>query len=322
MKIPKSSHRQGTQAVHSLDQVVFTVPDLKVAVDYYSAFGLDVNATNRHVDLSTHGHDQCWARIYQSEGKKKLQYLVFAAYPEDMEAISQRIQNSGYPHGQPHPLGSKDGLWVVHPEGFFIQVIAADKSSPHTKSDPVQKPRAPIGKGNAPARSSIQQVKPRRLSHALLFSAKVAEAATFFSEVLGLRVTDRSDDFIVFMHGIHGSDHHMLAFVASEGPGLHHLSWDVASLDEVGLGMEQMLQSGYTKGWGVGRHVLGSNYFFYSRDPWGSYSEFSYDIDFVPADHDWEMGNHPQNDSFYVWGPLVPEEFVINYEATNAMVQG
>ncbi|MEY4341745.1 MAG: hypothetical protein RL541_1249 [Pseudomonadota bacterium] len=320
MKIPKSAFRKETQAVHSLDCVVFSVPDLKEAVDYYSTFGLDVRASQGHVDLLTHGHDQCWARIYLSEGKKKLQYLVFAAYPEDMAAISERIQRSGYPHGKPHPLGSAEGLWVVHPEGFYIQVIEADKSSPHAKAEVIQKAPAPVGKGNAPARSIVQQVKPRRLSHALLFSAKVAESAIFFSEVLGLRVTDRSDDFIVFMHGIHGSDHHMLAFVASEGPGLHHLSWDVASLDEVGLGMEQMLQSGYTKGWGVGRHVLGSNYFFYSRDPWGSYSEFSYDIDFVPSDHDWKMGNHPQNDSFYVWGPLVPEEFVINYEATNAQV--
>ena len=35
---------------------------------------------------------------------------------------------------------------------------------------------------------------------------------------------------------------------------------------------------------GVGRHVLGSNYFYYVQDPWGSFAEYSYDIDFVPAD--------------------------------------
>ena len=49
--------------------------------------------------------------------------------------------------------------------------------------------------------------------------------------------------------------------------GLHHTSWCVASLDDVGLGMEQMSAAGHGEGWGVGRHVLGSNYFRYVRDP-------------------------------------------------------
>lgn len=316
-KIPS---RADIHAVHSLDRVVFSVPDLLEATNYYSAFGLDVRNHGTQVDLHTDNHPHCWASIFPSGNKKKLEFLVFAAYPEDMQLIGERIANSPYVNGIPHPLGSNEGFWVVHPEGFYIQVIEGKKTSPQDKSEPIKKPRAPVGKGNAPTRSSVKQVRPQRLSHALLFSAKVAEAATFFQEVLGLRITDRSDDFIIFMHGVHGSDHHMIAFVASDGPGLHHLSWNVAELDDVGLGMEQMLQAGYKKGWGVGRHVLGSNYFFYSRDPWGSFSEFSYDIDFVPADHDWQTGNYPQNDSFYAWGPEVPEEFVINYEASSLSV--
>jgi len=88
----------------------------------------------------------------------------------------------------------------------------------------------------------------------------------------------------------------------------------VASLDEVGLGMEQMRTAGYTQGWGVGRHVLGSNYFYYARDPWGSYSEYSYDIDYIPQGCKWTAGDHPPGDSFYLWGPPVPSDFVRNYE--------
>jgi hypothetical protein len=69
----------------------------------------------------------------------------------------------------------------------------------------------------------------------------------------------------------------------STAAGFHHCSWDVASLEEVGLGAMQMLAEGWDRGWGVGRHVLGSNYFYYVRDPWGSYCEYSYDIDYIPA---------------------------------------
>ena len=77
-----------------------------------------------------------------------------------------------------------------------------------------------------------------------------------------------------------------------------------------------MRDRGYHEGWGVGRHVLGSNYFHYVRDPWRSYAEYSFDIDFVPVDLDWPAADHPPEDSFYVWGPSVPEDFVTNFESS------
>jgi hypothetical protein len=119
---------------------------------------------------------------------------------------------------------------------------------------------------------------------------------------------------VAFMHGIHGSDHHLLALVKSTAPGFHHCSWDVSSLNDIGLGAMRMADKGYTKGWGLGRHVLGSNYFHYVRDPWGSFSEYSCDIDYIPKEDRWAAADHKPEDSFYLWGPEVPREFTINYE--------
>ena len=76
-----------------------------------------------------------------------------------------------------------------------------------------------------------------------------------------------------------------------------------------------MADKGFTRGWGLGRHVLGSNYFHYVGDPWGSYAEYSADIDYIPLTQDWEAGDHNPEDSFYLWGPELPEGFVHNYEA-------
>ena len=95
----------------------------------------------------------------------------------------------------------------------------------------------------------------------------MARATRFYVDVLGLRVSDTSGDVIAFLRSPHGSDHHLIALAKSGGLGLHHTSWCVASLDDVGLGMEQMSAAGHGEGWGVGRHVLGSNYFRYVRDP-------------------------------------------------------
>ena len=67
-------------------------------------------------------------------------------------------------------------------------------------------------------------------------------------------------------------------------------------------------------GWGLGRHVLGSNYFHYVQHPWGSYAEYSCDIDFVPATQRWQAGHHAPEDSFYLWGPEPPADFTLNRE--------
>lgn len=124
-------------------------------------------------------------------------------------------------------------------------------------------------------------VRPRRLSHVLIFTSDVLGSITFYEQTLGLRLSDRASDLVAFMHGIHGSDHHLLALVKSSAPGFHHCSWDVASVNDIGLGAMRMADKGSQKGWGVGRHVLGSNYFHYIMDPWGSFSEYSCDIDYI-----------------------------------------
>lgn len=87
-----------------------------------------------------------------------------------------------------------------------------------------------------------------------------------------------------------------------DGPGFHHCSWDVGSINDIGLGAAQMADKGFSAGWGLGRHVLGSNYFYYVRDPWGSWAEYSCDIDYVSADSDWQGESHAIEDSFFHLG--------------------
>ncbi len=80
-----------------------------------------------------------------------------------------------------------------------------------------------------------------------------------------------------------------------------------------------MRKAGYADGWGVGRHVLGSNYFYYVRDPWGSFSEYSFDIDFIAPDAAWVAGNYAPEDSFYLWGPQPADWFTANHEAAGTV---
>ena len=302
--------RENALGVHSLNRFVFSVPELAPAEQFYKAFGLDTRRDGDRLALHTYGNTHCWGSVVANGKPKRLQYLSFGCYDGDFDALTRRLSRV-----EPHPLSDGKGIWVRDPDGTPVQVVAAPKVSPAAKAQPARAVPPPPGKGAAPSRSTAAPVRPRRLSHVLLFSPDVLRQTAFYTELLGLRLSDRSGDLIAFLHGPHGSDHHVIAFAKSNAPGLHHSSWDVASIDDVGLGAELMRGQGYTKGWGVGRHVLGSNYFHYVQDPWGSFAEFSFDIDFVAADIEWPAADHPAEDSFYIWGPPVPDDFIVNHEA-------
>jgi len=307
------SRRPGELGVHSVDQFHFVVPDLAVAQNFYGEFGLDIGTKDNLLTVRTFGHPHTWGTIGEGSGKK-FGFISFGAFEDDIDRFAARLQAIGIPRLDPPPGIDSNGLWFRAPDGVLVEIKVAAKTSPDEKSR-FATTSAPPGQRGAPFRSAIPRTQPRRLSHVLLFTPNVRQAIAFYTQVLGLRVSDHSGDNIAFLHGIHGSDHHMFALARSEAPGLHHFSWDVGSVDEIGAGATHMLERGFAKGWGLGRHVLGSNYFHYVRDPWGSYSEYSADIDYIPSTCDWAGGDQPEADSFYAWGPNVPEDFVQNFEA-------
>ncbi len=310
---PDLLRRPGVRAVHSVHRFVMSVPNLAEAEHFYGHFGLAVHPVAERLDLHTDGNDHAWASIFAGVGVKRLEYVSFAIDAADEAAMAEHIARLGLAC-EPHALSDGTGLWLRNPDGTPWQLVVGPKVSPSEKARPTPPVAVPLGQGAAPSRSRTALVRPRRLSHVLFFTPDVNRMVDFCTGVLGLRLSDRSGEGIAFMHGAHGSDHHLVAFAKSNAPGLHHASWDVGSVDEVGRGSEQMRNAGYRRGWGVGRHVLGSNYFYYVRDPWGSWCEYSHDIDFIPHDIDWPAADHPPEDSIYVWGPELPEDFIVNHE--------
>ncbi|RKE68416.1 VOC family protein [Pseudorhodoplanes sinuspersici] len=296
----KPARRSGELGVHSVDHFNMVVPDLKQAEMFYTAFGLDIREEGNSLGLYTVGHGHRWGRIGEGSSKK-LTYVSFGAFEDDIERFRVKLQQSDVKQLDPPAGFETNGIWFRDPDGILIEIRVAEKTSPNEKSSFLN-PSPPPGVQGAPKRSQAPLVRPRRLAHILIFTSDVSRAINFYSTVVGLRLSDRSGDGIAFMHGIHGSDHHMIALAKSNAPGLHHLSWDVGSINEVGLGAMQMADKGFAAGWGLGRHVLGSNYFHYVRDPWGSYSEYSSDIDYIPVDQDWKGADHPAEDAFSV-GP-------------------
>ncbi len=311
-----STFARGSEAlgVHSINHFAIAVPDLAAAQGFYTSVGLDARPDGQRLALSVAPRAPACGLIIEGPAKR-LHHLSFGIYESDLPRFRSHLQQLRIEPARPPAAFESDGIWFHDPEGSLIELRIAPKTSPDAKAS-ADLISAPGGVAGAPRRSQAGEVRPRRLSHVLIFARDVLRQAEFYARALGLKLSDRAGDGIAFMHAIHGSDHHVIAFAKSDGPGFHHCSWDVPSVHHVGLGAMQMADRGFTTGWGLGRHVVGSNYFHYVRDPWGSYSEYSCDIDYIPEGCDWQPQDYPAEDAFYVWGPKPPADFATNYETT------
>jgi catechol 2,3-dioxygenase-like lactoylglutathione lyase family enzyme len=304
--------RSGALGVHSLDHFSMTVPDLAVAQAYFADFGLDVREDANALQLRTYGSDHVWGVVVEGPSKR-LRHISFACFAEDLQPLKNRVEQNGIRLLDAEVGFDSNGIFFRDHNDLLLEIKVAPKSTADTKMSGTWR-SSPGGVAGAPNRAKAPIVRPRRMSHMLSFTADIEKAIAFYSANLGLRLSDRTS-MVGFLHGIHGSDHHILAFAQSSGPGLHHSSWDLSTIDDIGLAALHMADKGHVRGWGLGRHVLGSNYFHYVQDPWGSFTEYTCDIDYIARGQHWETGHHADEDSFYLWGPTPPEDFVTNHEA-------
>lgn len=312
-ELSKVVRRSNVLGVHSIDHFALEVPKLEDARKFYSLFGLDVRDKDGGLELYTKGNPHRWAVITRGEHGKKLRYLSFGVYEDEIDAFRTHLDGCSVKYIEAPDGSDSNGIWFESFDGLPVNVCVADKKTPHEKSQFSFTSSEP-GKSGAILNGKAPLVYPRRLSHFAIFTTDVNAAIDYYEKTLGLRLSDKSEPGVAFLHGAHGSDHHLLALVLSDRRGMHHNSWDVGSVQEVGLGGATMARAGYGPNWGVGQHVLGANYFYYVRDPWGSFSEYSADIDFIPHDVEWPAANHAPEDSMFLWGPDPFPEFIQNTE--------
>lgn len=310
--IPIANELPGA-GIHSIEHLALELPDLADAQKFITAFGLRVEQGDDELQLRAAAAEHIWLRVFAGS-RKRLAYMSVGCYENDLPAIEKQVLEAGGVAAQAHPRGTAEGFWFNDPDGNLVQVTVAAKTMPDAKAV-VTTTSVPAGVMGAIPRSQAQPVHPARLAHVLLFTPSVDRAVEFYRRGLGLLVADRSRDIVAFMSGRHGCDHHLVAFGKSEAKGVHHTSWAVPRIEDVGLGSAQMISAGYGHHWGVGRHVLGSNYFVYVQDPWGGWWEYSCDIDYIPAGASWPSGDYEPENAFYLWGPEPPDDFLVNVES-------
>jgi catechol 2,3-dioxygenase-like lactoylglutathione lyase family enzyme len=295
--------------IGGLHHYALDVPDLDVADGFLQDFGLETAEKDGSLVAQCAGRDQEQVRLLQAPDKR-LHHVSFTLKPGTHDNVREALERAGTPVIEPPNGAPTDGLWVRDPDGTPVQLLDEAPAAPR----PVAEVPANVGGtrqrvGVAQWLEATKDVMPRRLGHTLLFTPQAERMTHFYTEVLGLRVSDRIHGLVTFLNAGPG-DHHIFGFIASSHPGFHHGSFEVPSIDAIALGADRMRSKGRSPGWGLGRHTIGSNFFHYNPDPWGSWIEWFSDIDQVDdcwVARDWDVPPH-------LWGAPPPETFLSNLE--------
>jgi catechol 2,3-dioxygenase-like lactoylglutathione lyase family enzyme len=142
------------------------------------------------------------------------------------------------------------------------------------------------GRGvNIIAARDEDRCQPLTLSHLVLFVHDKHKAEKFYTERLGFVTVDVFTNLGPFMRPAGTHEHHTLFLVEVPFRGVEHFAFHVAGANELlKSGWELTQKKGYTSPWGPGRHILGSNYFWYFNSPFGGKWEIDADMD-IHDDH-------------------------------------
>ena len=136
------------------------------------------------------------------------------------------------------------------------------------------------------------RVRPQRFVHVVNWIPRAMERERrFYVERLGFRLTESVAGSGHFLRCAPTSDHHNL-FLNSRGDnfGFQHVAFEVRDIDEVMLAGQYMERRGWKTHLGPGRHVVGSNVYWYFWCPAGGLAEIGCDIDCI-TDH-WQPLEH------------------------------
>jgi len=307
-------------ALHRLTTITIGVPNVDATAAYYSDFGLtpraeetfsiydaELPATNGapHRFSTADGGEQL--RIVPSSRRRVLELGVGADHPDDLARVTVNL--------------TKLGVTIDRGEGY---VAATDPGTEVTVRVELaarldQDPK-PAAAANGPGRNDRvghradavlrdNKVRPRKLGHAVLGSTDQETSQRFFTDGIGFKISDRVVGRAAFMRC--STDHHNVLVQAAPIPFLHHTSWQVDDVDEVGRGASAMLEQDPSRHvWGLGRHHIGSNFFWYLRDPAGNFSEYYSDIDCIVDDALWTVQDWDGARGLYNWGPPPPPSFI------------
>jgi catechol 2,3-dioxygenase-like lactoylglutathione lyase family enzyme len=285
------SQAMGVIRIEDIAYVRFTAPDLPRMRGFLEAFGLHVTAQDER-RLFARGAGPAPVLHVTELGEPGFAGLgLRAASLEDLHALADTEGAEVTPFDAP---GGGQVVTLHDPDGHRVEVVAGQAALPEAPLP------APGDWNSVRERRRVREVKRTargpshvvRLGHCVLNVSDFRASERWYKGRFGFITSDEvalAPDLSVgaFLRCDRGetpTDHHTLFIVQGpHGPGFNHAAFEVADLDDLMAGHDQLSAAGFTPEWGVGRHVLGSQVFDYWRDPWGHTVEHWTDGDLLTA---------------------------------------
>ncbi len=307
-------------ALHRLNQITIGVPDVEATATYYADFGL--TASKRETDSAATPLATCdggeQLRVVHSRRRRLVELRIGADDRDDIERISASL-------GRLDIAATRSGDVIrAHDAGTELSVVVeiAERIVQNPTPAPPYNAPAETARPNtrAPGIARTDRVRPRKLGHVVLGSTDQEGSQRFFAG-LGLKVSDTVPGLAAFMRC--STDHHNVLIQQAPLAFLHHTAGEVDDVDEVGRGATAMLEGHPERHvWGLGRHHVGSNFFWYLRDPAGNFSEYYSDLDCIVDDALWKPGVFEGARGLYNWGPPPPPSFLMPDDLAELMTAG
>ncbi|MGH7087318.1 MAG: VOC family protein [Stellaceae bacterium] len=189
----------------------------------------------------------------------------------------------------------RDSEGVLHTtddEGLALAFRVSERHAYDAKPAPFNVPGLPPQRPINSRVKFTERGNARSLGHIVYWSGDPDKSMKFYTDRLKFRVTDHVRNKMgVFARAAGSRDHHNLFFIGKEGAttGFQHLECHFADFQEVIVNGSHVSREGWKTARGPGRHVLGSNYYWYFMTPMGGAFELSADIDQI--DDNWVPGD-------------------------------
>lgn len=278
------------------DALLFGVDDIDASAQYLTDYGLEPIGNGRFealdgtaVIIAAKDDPSLPAPLKTGSMLRKTIYGV--ADQETLDAIADELGRDRdvkrLPDGS---LEAIDDVGFVL--GFQVTVrrpLSLPAEAVNAPGAPPQRPVNEIGVEDG------AQPRPRTLSHVVCFVPDFAKAEAFYVERLGFVTTDRFTGVGPFMRPAGNLDHHTLFFIQTPPhmQGCEHFTFHMGGPTEVMQAGNHMVRKGYQSFWGPGRHLYGSNWFWYFKSPFGCNMEYDADMDL--HDEQWTAREAPMS---------------------------
>lgn len=284
-------------AILRVESLVYGVEDLDAGIRYFEDWGLPCAARGAHgADFTLPSGQAILIRSSKDaalpaapDGGSTLREAIWGV--SDAAALERIGAELG--RDRDVKVDAQGGLHAHDVAGFGIGF---------RKTVPAQKTPAPTASRMNRPFDPERRARPSRLGHVVYNAARkdIEPLLAFYLERLEFRLTDRALDTGAFMRCQGSNDHHNLFFaLRADRASFNHAAFEVRDIDEIVLGGKYMKSRGWRPNTPVGRHILGSNIFWYFDNPCGGRTEYYSDMD--QMDDNWKPRIWEKNPGFAMW---------------------